>query len=282
MPRLLMFILLIGFLACGNVSSSVSSQTAAQQCVATGSLVRLRGVAEASGAVVSRRNPGILWTHNDSGDPIIFAFDTTGRSRGRVVITGARVTDWEDVAIGACPQGSCLYIADIGDNNGARRQITIYRVAEPAPDAQATAPAEAIALRYPDGARDAEALLVAGEQLFIVSKTEAAATALYRAPLGARTATLTQVTRLPLEQVTGGSVSLDGNWVALRTNDELLVYRTDELAGGKSAAPRRFALRPYGEPQGEGVAFGADGAIYLVGEGGGGGGTLAAIRCPLR
>lgn len=284
MPRLLVFVLLIGCLACGSVSSSVSSQAPAQQCIATGSLVRLQGVAEASGAVASRRNPGIIWTHNDSGEPVIFAFDTTGRSRGRVAITGASVMDWEDVAIGACPQGSCLYIADIGDNNRARRQITVYRVAEPAPDAQATAPAEAIALTYPDGARDAEALFIARGQLFIVSKAEAAATALYRAPLGARTAMLTAVRRLPLEEVTGGSVSPDGNWVALRTNDELLVYRTEELTSGKGAEPRRFALMPYGEPQGEGVAMGADGVIYLVGEGGGGGGggTLAAIRCPLR
>jgi hypothetical protein len=282
MSRLLLLVFVTGFLACGSASSGVSSQTPAQQCVAAGSLVRLQGVAEASGAAASRRNPGIIWTHNDSGDPIIFAFDTKGGAKGRVTITGATVTDWEDLAVAPCPQGSCLYIADIGDNNRARRQITIYRVAEPALDAQATPPAEAITLTYPDGARDAEAVFITREQLFVVSKTNAETTTLYRAALGTKGGTLTTVTRLPLDRVTGGSISPDGEWVALRSNDELTIYRAAELASGKAAEPRRFALTSFGEPQGEGVAIGADGVIYLVGEGGGGGGTLAPIRCPLR
>jgi hypothetical protein len=282
MSRFLLVILLMDFVACGSVSSNVSSQTQAQQCMPAGSLVRLQGVSEASGAAASQRHPGIIWTHNDSGEPVVFAFDTRGGSKGRVTITGATVTDWEDVAVAPCPQGSCLYIADIGDNNRARRQITIYRVAEPALDAQATSPAEAITLTYPDGARDAEALFIARGELFIVSKTNPQTTALYRAALTARTGTLTAVTRLPLAGVTGGSISPDGEWVALRTNEELMVYRAEELASGQGAEPRRFALMSVGEPQGEGVAIGADGVIYLVGEGGGGGGTLAAIRCPLR
>lgn len=36
------------------------------------------------------------------------------------------------------------------------------------------------------------------------------------------------------------------------------------------------------EPQGEGVAVGADGLVYLVGEGGGGSGTLATPLWTLR
>ena len=98
-------------------------------------------------------------------------------------MTGAAVDDWEDLAVGPCPEGSCLYIADIGDNNRARRQITIYRVPEPRPDDKATAARRGMDVAYPDGAHDAEALFVTPNgQLFLVSKENARTTALYRVP----------------------------------------------------------------------------------------------------
>ncbi|MBI3050441.1 MAG: hypothetical protein HYY76_19275 [Acidobacteria bacterium] len=55
-----------------------------------------------------------------------------------------------------------------------------------------------------------------------------------------------------------------------------------ELAGGAGARPLRVDLGALGEPQGEGVTIGAGGLVYLVGEGGGRGGTLATLRCTLR
>jgi hypothetical protein len=90
------------------------------------------------------------------------------------------------------------------------------------------------------------------------------------------------VTKLPFNRVTGAGASPDGNSVAVRTNRELFLYRTQELVGGSNAQPRRFDLTTVREPQGEGVAMAADGVIYLAGEGGGGGGTLATIRCTVR
>ena len=80
--------------------------------------------------------------------------------------------------------------------------------------------------------------------------------------------------QLPLENVTGGAASPDGNWVALRTNTELVFYPAADLIAGKTVQPRRFDLKPLKERQGEGVAFGPDGVIYLVGEGG------RAVRLP--
>src|SRR5688500_17838526 len=39
-----------------------------------------RAVRESSGLVASRREPGLFWTHNDSGDgPLVYAFDRAGR-----------------------------------------------------------------------------------------------------------------------------------------------------------------------------------------------------------
>jgi hypothetical protein len=262
------------------------SLTAAQPplCTLTAGITPLAGVGEASGVTVSRRTPGVLWSHNDSGRASLFAFDDAGNTKGRVELTGVTVEDWEDLAVGACPEGSCLYIADIGDNNRSRRGITIYSVPEPRAEDKTTAPAQASTVTYPDGPHDAEALFAApGGQLFLVSKEDARTTALYRVPSpsgsGGR---LDVVAQLPLARVTGAAMSPDGNWVALRTNTELLVYPASDLIAGKSVQPRRFDLKPLKERQGEGVAFGPDGVIYLVGEGGGRGGTLATIRCALR
>src|SRR5687767_11357942 len=93
-----------------------------------------QSVKESSGIAASRRNNGVLWTHNDSGDgPFIFAFDRQGKHRGVWRIAGAAALDWEDMAVGPGPTRgrSYLYIGDIGDNLKKRGQIIVYRVAEP-------------------------------------------------------------------------------------------------------------------------------------------------------
>jgi len=267
-------------LLCGWVTGSSAQQPL---CTPSTALTRLAGVSEASGIALSRRTPGIIWSHNDSGAPVLFAFDTSGKARGRVPVTGMSVDDWEDLAVGPCAQGSCLYLADIGDNNRGRRQITIYRVPEPRPEDKATAPVEALHAVYPDGPRDAEALFVApGGQILLISKDDPRTTALYRLrqPAAGRTGKLEFMARLPLDRATGAGTSPDGVWVAVRTNNELLLYRTQDLIGGGNAQPRRFDLAALREPQGEGVALGADGLVYLAGEGNGSG-TFTTLRCNL-
>src|SRR5688500_5747548 len=107
------------------------ASAASARCQPSGSGVRVAELAEASGIAVSRRVPGRLWALNDSGDPTIYALDSRGSVTGRLRLTGAAVDDWEAIAVGPCPAGSCLYIADIGDNNTKRTQITVYRVTEP-------------------------------------------------------------------------------------------------------------------------------------------------------
>jgi hypothetical protein len=268
------------------IAVMLDGRLAAQQtplCTVTARISALAGVGEASGVAASRRTPGILWSHNDSGPAGLFAFDDAGNAKGRVEVTGVSVDDWEDLAVGPCPEGSCLYVADIGDNNRVRREITIYRVPEPRTDDKVTAQAQAWTMTYPDRAHDAEALFATSTgQLFLVTKEDARTTALYRVPSPTGSAGRLQVVaQLPLDRVTGASASPDGNWIALRTNTELLFYPAADLIAGKNVQPRRFDLKPLKERQGEGVAFGADGVIYLVGEAGRNG-TLATIRCALR
>lgn len=264
---------------------SARKPLASDMCTPAGRLSSLPALPEASGVAHSRRSPGLLWSHNDSGEPIVVALDAAGVVKGRVRVAGARVTDWEDITVGPCAQGSCLYIADIGDNNRARRQITVYKVAEPRPGDSMTEPAEAWAGTYPDGGHDAEgAFMTPAGDLFIVTKESAATTAIYRLPRaqGNAPARLQVAAKVPVAGVTGADASTDGNWVALRTNDELLFYRTRDLLAGARGEPQRFNLRALREPQGEGVAFGPEGVVYLVGEGGRGGGTFATLHCRLR
>jgi hypothetical protein len=250
-----------------------------------------REIRESSGAAVSRRHDGIFWTHNDSGEPLLYAVDAEGRTVGRVRVAGARVEDWEDIALAPCPSGGdCLYVADVGDNDAVRPSITLYRVPEPAPDAAESAPAEAIHLRYPDGPHDAEAMFVLDGAIHLVTKGESGPVAIYRAPASAAPGAETVLERIRQltpdkvdrpERITGADASADGRWVVLRTLRAALLYPAAELAG--SAAPRRVDLQALNEEQGEGIAFAPDGSLVVTSEGGGKKkpATFARLRCSL-
>jgi hypothetical protein len=74
-------------------------------------------VRETSGLARGRRDSKVLWTHNDSGNqPVLFALSEEGRILGKARVLGATLLDWEDIEAGPCGDGTCLFIADIGDN----------------------------------------------------------------------------------------------------------------------------------------------------------------------
>lgn len=246
-------------------------------CKLDGSPVALAEIPEASGVVASLAQPGLLWTHKDNGKPLLFALDTAGAVKGRVAVTGASVENWEDLGIAPCGQDSCLYIGDIGDNDARRPFVTVYRVKEPSPGDKATQPATAFQATYPDGPQDAEALLVSKTGgVFIVTKGNTGASALYRFPSlkAGETVKLERVGVLSAhsskgERITGGSSSADGHWIALRTHESVSFYDATQFLSGQFPQPLRFDVTALREPQGEGVAFGREGALFLVSEGGG-------------
>lgn len=250
-------------------------------------------VGESSGVAASQRTPGIFWTHNDSGDPDLFAVDARGALRGRVRVQGAAVRDWEDMAAGPCAAGRCLYVADIGDNEGQRAEIIVYRVAEPAPGDGRTAPAEALRARYPDGPHDAEAIFVLPTgQVHLVTKGEKGHVAVYRFPTTATpgaVSTLERVRELSAgeverpERITGASISPDGRWLALRTLRALSLHPVASFLAGGQAPARTTDLRPLNEAQGEAVDFTSNNTVVLTSEGGKKGvpGTLNVLRCDL-
>jgi hypothetical protein len=276
-------------------STSSASRAAANpdlRCAPDGALIELPDVPEASNLAASVRTPGIFWTSNDNGEPVVYAVDSTGAIRGRVRVSGAKVKNWEALAVGSCTAGSCLYIGDIGDNKADRKSITVYRVPEPLPGDSATVEAQAFHATYPNGPQDAEAMWVtAKREVYIVTKGETGNISVYRFPpataQNGATVELEMVVKLEgrdpkrREMVTDASLSADGRQVAMRSKSELMIYGAPELLAGRPTAPTIVDLRELGEPQGEGVTFGPDGSLYLAGEGGGKGlpGTLVALRC---
>ena len=266
-----------------------SGQTQAGRCTPAGALVPLSGVSEASGLAVSKRVPGRLWTINDSGQPELAALDNRGAITAQVRVTGATVEDWEAIAVAPCDSGSCVYIADIGDNNGSRTRITVYRVPEPEGASRSAAVSDVFHATYPDGAHDAETLLVADGRLYIVTKGETGPVAIYRFPAQLQAGATMRLERVGQSRskadaagrITDGSVSPDGQWVVLRTKTSVAFHRTSDVLAGKLQAVSSADVTGLKEPQGEGIAVGADHAVFLAGEGGGKGqpGTFARVTC---
>ena len=237
---------------------------------------------ELSGLALSRSYPRVLWAHNDSGDRArVLAITLRGRLLADVAVTGAENVDWEDMAIGPTPNGGdALYIGDIGDNDEERPAVVVYRVPEPRPTggAAATAPAERLALRYPDRPHNAEALLVdpsTGVPV-IVTKAPGGVARVYVAPRPATAATTTMrragtVSLGAGEEVTAGDVSANGRTIALRTYDRAFIWsrRSDEsLAAALRRRPCASSADLLIEGQGEALALTRGGrAFYTVPEG---------------
>lgn len=242
---------------------------------------------EASGLAVSRQDPSVLYLLEDGGGtPTVWAVRRDGGMIGAIEVAGVDARDTESLALGPCVAGddrSCLYLGDIGDNGRGREDIAVVRVEEP--DLSGGGPTEPVAgesirLRYPDGAHDAEALLVGPDgALVIVTKAPfdretqvTGTTHVYRAA-GFADGTLEHLGELALPEpaqsfhaqlvgnvVTGGE-AVDGH-VVLRTYDQVLSLRGDDLATLPSWELR--TVPPPFELQSEAIALDADGCSVLT------------------
>lgn len=242
---------------------------------------------EASGLVAGRLNPGILWTHNDSGDSArLFAIDLEGRTVARVTLEGARSRDWEDLAISSPRGRATLYVGDIGDNQRQYAQIRVYRFPEPRLPASSApgAPAlltidrfDEIVLTYPDGPRNAETLLVDPESGDVIIVTKGSTQPeVYRAALpsaGSGRVVLKLVGRLSMDAIpfgddeieggVGGDLSADGAFVLVKSY--LRIYRWDWDGSAEMPFVGEPESLPYvPEPQGEAVAISVDGRTYFT------------------
>jgi hypothetical protein len=213
-------------------------------------------VAESSGLARSNRHPGVLYTHNDAGSaPEVFAIDASGT---RAVLTlDVPATDWEDIA--STPDGR-LWIGDIGDNRGIRSSVSVSVVEEPVVLASTAVTSTTYRFSYPDGAHDAEALLVHPRtgRLYLVTKGEDEGT-VYAAPAELSTDgvnLLQAVGEAPLN-ITGGDIAPDGSPLVLRNQGRAFFYPALGEPATEVTLPE--------QPQGESIVFDQDGTHVLVG-----------------
>jgi hypothetical protein len=244
---------------------------------------------EASGLAASRIHAGVYYLHNDSGDRArMFATDSTGADLGTFTIAGATAVDWEDMAVGPCPQGSCVYLADVGDNKAVRTSYAIHRAAEPAtvgPGAHDLV-GETFPFVYPDGSHNSETLLVhpASGQLWLVTKVSDGASGVYRFPLPlapGKPAVLEKLGELAppsgSKSYTGGDVHPKGKGVLLRTYSHVWFLAA---AGGEQSwlSAAACSVPAPLEPQGEAIAWSAAGDGFVtVSEGSAS--TLYQVSC---
>jgi len=252
---------------------------------------------EASGMADSRENPGILWIHNDSGDgAYVYGIDRKGVTRAIYLVRHAAASDWEAMSYGPGPdgKGNFLYLGDIGDNARARTDTTVYRVPEPKIPSFPSSPEKAKPLlteeptirrtfQYPDGAHDAEALMVHPKtgDIYIVTKEVSGAAGVYKFPKEPEAwwekNTLTRVGTVTIANekhpfpnlVTGGDISPDGTKVILRTYAAAyeLVLPSDakEFDVIWSVTPVAIPLPPM--RQGESICYSTDGkTLYTTSE----------------
>jgi hypothetical protein len=254
-----------------------------------------RRLDESSGVAVSRRNPGVLWSHNDGPRPALYATDTLGAALGAVRIRGV-VDDWEDVALGPCGKETCLYLADTGDNRERRGWVKLLRIREPTlAEARrgSSVAAEGVRFRYPDGAHDVEAMWVdPNGDAQLVTKGRSGEARQFRVPAAAwRTgkAVAERLGALPIDvsrrldgYITGAGLSPDGRLVALRTYR--FVYFFQRGARGELQVPADAVVCALGgvDVQGEGVAWLDAERLVLTSERAvRPSGTVSIIRCPL-
>jgi len=125
---------------------------------------------------------GKLWTFNDSGgQPILYAVDTiSGNVTQKITLAGASNVDWEDITT----DDDFVYVADVGNNDGNRTDLTIYKVLKSSiPVAgNSTVQADRIFFVYEDqylpGLKsehnfDCEAIVAAGDSLYLFTKNRA-------------------------------------------------------------------------------------------------------------
>ncbi|MFD6111611.1 WD40 repeat domain-containing protein [Streptomyces yangpuensis] len=221
-------------------------------------------IKESSGLAASRIHPGVYWTHNDSEDgPYVYAVDSaTGNTVARVTLTGiGRPRDVEAVSLG--PDGQ-LYVGDIGDNRGGTwDHVWIYRFQEPKQLGDVTVKATQFTVRYEEGPRDAESLMVhpVTGRVYIASKHESRG-GLYEGPAELSAGGANMFRRVAdVPWVTDGAFSPDGNRLALRG---YFTARTYPWKDGRPQGEGERVDAPW-QGQAESVTYTADGGTLMFG-----------------
>ncbi|WP_231465373.1 hypothetical protein [Pedobacter sp. Leaf132] len=247
----------------------------------TGFKVIPKEISEISGLYVANSN--LIYVHNDSGDTSrFFAMDAKGNLISTIYFKGdvsnkhLGVTDCEDIAAGPGPvkNQNYIYLGDIGDNSSNRPYITVYRFLEPGKlSNKMQIKSEAVHLKYPNGAQDAETLMIdpISKELIIVSKRQDTV-GMFSASIAFKdgdTITMKKEGNLFLpgkgmwKYVVSGDISRDGRQIILKTYTNVYYWLRNGRESISQTLHRPPTKLPYIlEPQGEAVGFTPDGKFY--------------------
>lgn len=228
--------------------------------------VSAKNIREASGIAASVPLKGCYWTHNDSGnEPEVYLLNSKAELISTVTLDGVSNRDWEDIAEGIGPvKGKYyVYVGDIGDNAASRKHIRIYRFAEPTklPAAHVLITPDILTLKFPDGPRDAETLMIdpIGKQIYILSKREKEIS-LYKAGQllfkDGDKVVLEKLIQLPYTWITSGDISKDGHHIVIKTLTTVYYWHRNTNESVEAAMSKPAKELPYVvEKQGEGIAI---------------------------
>ena len=242
-----------------------------------------RAMSEASGIAASGIFKDMLYVHNDSGDSSrFFMISPDGKLQHTIYYNynPGHYLDCEDIAVGPGPvKGkSYVYVGDIGDNDVNKQVAVIYRLQENKSwekDGGIHAKADRLFLNYPDGPKDAEALMIdpIGKLLCIVTKRKDTVS-VYTAPLNFKsndTVTLTFRTKLffegtkPFKWITSGDISRDGEHILLKSYEKVYYWHRDDNEPIWQTLQKSPKTLPYKvEKLGEAIGFTANGKGYYT------------------
>jgi hypothetical protein len=242
-----------------------------------------REIDETSGIAASALFKDMLYVHNDSGDTTrFFMISPDGKLHHTIYFKGRddEYLDCEDIAVGPGPvKGkSYVYIGDIGDNEADNSTVVIYRLEENKSwkkNSIIHANADKLYLKYPDGPKDAETLMIdpIGKLLAIVTKRKDTVR-IYTAPLNFKandTAMLTFRGKLyfegtkPFKWITSGDISSDGEHILLKSYEKVYYWNRQGDEPIWETMQRQPRDLPYkAEKQGEAIGFTANGKGYYT------------------
>lgn len=243
-------------------------------------------IVEVSGLAASRVNPGILWAHSENNANFVAMTKTTATAVGRYT-AGILPFDWEDIATGPCPAGSCIYMGDIGRVSGHPPPLpstfAVYRMKEPnlaAGETTGTINGDRFPFQYPDTPQNAETLLVhptTGDIYVVTKDGTLGISKVYKfprpLPAPGVLSTLIHVAdmQIPLgadgnaRSVTAGAIHPCANRFLLRTYRNVYEYRSPAGGSFESAFTQPpNALTDTKEGQGEAIEYEPDGSGYFT------------------
>ena len=287
-PKFLRLSAFVAALICFNmVTLRAAAATPTFAPGVTNGFINTFNIYEASGLVVSRQNPGVIWTHNDgSFDGYVFAIATNGHLLAQHYVPGVFNVNTEDIAIGPgpLPQFQYIYLGDIGDNFTNRSSIRVFRFPEPAAYhyesnsiiTSVIFGADEITLRYPDGPWDCEGLMVdpLNGDLFLATKLTNSSR-IYRATRAELnstndiTLTFLHETSSSVRSVSAADISSDGALVTTRRANRISGWvRTagETISNLLTRPPTTWPIigTAAGELNGEAIGFEPNGTGYFT------------------